>query len=69
MSDVYCPNCQKELDFDLLNNVMDILADNQQECSFKCNNCRHDLKAYNSSGMYYIKNTNTNKDDLFIGAK
>ena len=64
-----CPHCKKEIDFDTLDKVMDLLAEGQVKASFVCKNvsCKKTIVAINSTGMYYIEAVSG--DDEFIGAK
>lgn len=61
-----CTHCENEIDADLLDKVMDILATGVKEYTFPCQKCNKPIVAINSNNMYYIKDE---KGDQLIGAK
>lgn len=64
-----CPHCKKEIDSNILDNIMDSLADGNKYVTFTCTNtnCKKTITAINEASMYYIKAIFG--DDEFIGAK
>lgn len=67
---VNCPHCQKILDIDELNQVMDYLSQFKLEgsTSFEPSCCRQEIEAFSDLGRYYIKNESAPHGQVLIGA-